>query len=41
MPDARNGLYMMKYVLAHPEEFTHPLTAFLLAFIQILSVWLT
>lgn len=40
MPDARNGIYMMRYVLAQPEEFTHPLTAFLLAFIQIFSVWI-
>jgi len=33
MPDARNGIYMMRYVLAQPEEFTHPCTAFLMAFI--------
>lgn len=26
----RTGLYMMKYTLCHPEEFTHPKTAFVL-----------
>lgn len=28
----RSGLYMMKYSLCHPEEFTHPKLAFLLGF---------
>jgi len=40
LPDVRNGLYMMKYVLVHPEEFSHPVTCFLLGFIQLSSVWI-
>lgn len=28
----RSGLYMMKYSLCHPEEFTHPKLAFLIGF---------
>lgn len=30
MPIARNGIAMMKYALLHPDEFNHPLSAFLL-----------
>lgn len=29
----RSGLYMMKYSLCHPEEFTHPKLAFMLGFV--------
>jgi len=28
----RSGLYMMKYSLCHPEEFTHPKLAFMIGF---------
>lgn len=35
---ARSGLYMMKYSLCHPEQFTHPHLAFLLGLTQISSV---
>ena len=33
----RSGLYIMKYVVCHPESFTHPRLAFLLGFIQLSS----
>jgi hypothetical protein len=36
---ARSGIYMMKYVLCHPEEFVQPQIAFLLGFIQFTTVW--
>lgn len=32
---------MMKYVLCYPEEFTSPMTAFFLALVQIMAIWLT
>lgn len=39
----RSGMYMMKYALCHPEEFTHPNLAFFLGFtylvILLLSEW--
>lgn len=35
LPYARDGLYMMKYVIVHPEEFTFPTSAFLLGFFAI------
>jgi len=41
LPEARNGIYMMKYVLCYPEEFTQPVTAFLLGLIQISAIWFT
>ena len=41
LPEARNGIYMMKYALCNPGEFTHPFTAFCLGFLQIFGVWLT
>jgi hypothetical protein len=37
---ARSGMYMMKYSLCHPEDFTHPEIAFLMGFIQFFSMWL-
>ena len=37
---ARSGMYMMKYVLCHPEEFVQPQIAFLLGFIQFTTVWI-
>jgi len=30
MPIARDGIAMVKYALLHPDEFNHPLSAFLL-----------
>lgn len=30
LPDARNGMYMMKYAITCPEEFNHPTAAFML-----------
>ena len=30
----RSGIYMMKYSLCHPEEFTHPHIAFLMGLIE-------
>jgi len=41
LPEARNGIYMMKYVLCYPEEFSQPATAFLLGLIQISAIWFT
>lgn len=41
LPEARNGIYMMKYALCYPDEFTQPATVFFLGFIQISAVWLT
>ena len=35
LPSARDGLYMMKYVVVHPEEFNFPVSAFLLGFFAI------
>jgi len=37
--NARDGMYMMKYALCHPEKFTHPELAFLMGFIQFFSMW--
>lgn len=41
LPEARNGIYMMKYVLTNPDEFTHPTTAFWLGVIQFTGVIFT
>lgn len=41
LPEARNGIYMMKYALTRPEAFTHPVTVFFLGFVQLSAVWLT
>lgn len=30
MPVARDGINMMKYALLHPDEFDHPISAFML-----------
>lgn len=38
LPDARNGVYMMKYVLCCPEEFNQPLAAFALGVIQTVAI---
>lgn len=39
----RSGMYMMKYSLCHPEEFTHPRLAFMIGFlymaILVFSEW--
>jgi hypothetical protein len=40
LPEARNGINMMKYALCCPDEFTQPATVFFLGFIQISAVWL-
>lgn len=34
LPNARDGIAMMKYVVCHNDEFTHPATAFLLGLIS-------
>ena len=41
LPEARNGIYMMKYALCNPEEFTHPATVFIIGFLTVTAVWLT
>jgi hypothetical protein len=41
LPDARNGIYMMKYALCCPDEFNQPATAFLLGFMQSTGLFLT
>ena len=38
IPGARSGLYMMKYAVTHPENFTHPRVAFALGFIQMATM---
>ena len=38
LPTARDGLTMMKYALLHPEEFNHPISAFVLGFFAISSM---
>jgi hypothetical protein len=40
LPTARDGLTMMKYALLHPEEFNHPVSAFVLGFFAISSMFL-
>jgi len=35
MPVARDGLTMMKYALLHPDEFDHPISAFMLGFFNL------
>ena len=40
LPTARDGLTMMKYALLHPEEFNHPVSAFVLGFFAITSMFL-
>lgn len=44
LPLFRSGLYMMKYSLCHPEQFTHPKLAFMLGFIYmfilVVSEWI-
>jgi len=41
LPDARNGMYMMKYAITSPEEFNHPTAAFMLGFLQTTAIFLT
>ena len=41
LPETRNGIYMMKYALTCPEEFTHPVTVFFIGWFQTTAVWLT
>jgi len=41
VPDSRNGIYMMKYVLCAPEEFNHPVAAFMLGVMQTMGIFLT
>lgn len=38
LPDCRNGIYMMKYAICKPEEFTSPVTVFMLGFMQITGI---
>jgi hypothetical protein len=40
VPDARNGIYMMKYALCNPEEFNQPIAAFFLGFMQSIAIFL-
>lgn len=40
LPEARSGIYMMKYALCYPDEFTHPVTVFFLGLVQMSAVWL-
>ena len=40
IPGTKSGLYMMKYVLCHPQHFTHPCIAFFLGFMQIWAMWI-
>ncbi len=35
---ARDGLDMMKYALLHPDEFTHPISAFVLGLMAFMSI---
>lgn len=35
MPVARDGLNMMKYALLHPDEFDHPVSAFMIGFFNL------
>lgn len=41
VPDARNGIYMMKYALCNPEEFNQPVAAFSLGLMQTVAIILT
>lgn len=41
LPDARNGIYMMKYALCCPHEFDQPTTVFILGLMQIVTIILT
>ena len=41
LPEARNGMYMMKYALCCPEEFNHQLAAFMLGLMQTAAIFLT
>jgi hypothetical protein len=38
VPDARNGIYMMKYALCNPEEFNQPVAAFCLGLMQTVGI---
>ena len=41
LPEARNGLYMMKYAICCPNEFNQPITVFMLGLMQTTGIWLT
>lgn len=38
LPTARDGIAMMKYALLHPDEFSHPVSAFFLGFFSSTSM---
>ena len=38
LPYARDGLNMMKYVIAHPEEFNFPISAYLMGFFALTTM---
>ena len=40
LPDARSGIYMMKYALCYPDTFNFPVTVFFLGFLQMTLIWL-
>lgn len=37
--NARSGMYMMKYALCHPEQFTNPELAFFMGLLQFFTMW--
>jgi len=39
LPSARDGIAMMKYVLVHNDEFSHPITAFALGLISFATMF--
>ena len=41
VPEARNGMYMMKYAVVCPEEFNHPIAAFILGLMNTVGILLT
>lgn len=38
LPIARDGIAMMKYVVVHNDEFTHPISAFILGFFALFTM---
>lgn len=38
LPIARDGMAMMKYVVVHNDEFTHPISAFILGFFAMITM---
>jgi len=40
LPESRNGIYMMKYALCKPKDFSQPTVAFMLGFMNSTGIWL-